>query len=326
MTTFPVTHSIPSVSALRTDFLSNYDLPEVTEVKLLSPGLNDTYLVTTVDSKKYILRVYRYNWRSRSDIAYEIDILNHLGNKNILVARPIIRTDGQYIGGLLAPEGKRYAVLFQYAPGKEAPYDTDLDTKAFNYGVGAAKIHQATQDFSSNHSRFILNLHHLVETPLRSILPLLAHRPEDIRYLQNLAKLIRDRLEQIQSDQLEQGFCHGDFHGGNANFADDGSITFYDFDSGGWGWRAYDLAVFRWSGRYRKEEEKYWQPFLRGYQQIRKLSDLDMATVPLFMGVRHFLLLGVHTSGGKDWGFGWLNDKYFDHAIEFLQAWEKEYL
>ena len=326
MTTFPVTHSIPSVLALKADFLSNYDLPEVAEVKLLSPGLNDTYVVTGADFQKYILRIYRYNWRSRSNIAYEIDVLNHLANKNVLVARPILRIDGQYIGKLLAPEGKRYAVLFQYAPEKEAPYDTELNQKAFNHGVGAAKIHQATQDFFSNHSRFALDLNHLVEAPLMSILPLLTHRPADSYYFQSLAKRISDRLNRIQSDQLEQGFCHGDFHGGNANFADDGSITFYDFDSGGWGWRAYDLAVFRWSGRYREEEQEYWQPFLRRYQQVRTLSDLDLATIPLFMGVRHFLLLGVHTSGGKDWGYSWLNDKYFDRAIEFLQVWEKEHL
>jgi thiamine kinase-like enzyme len=40
---------------------------------------------------------------------------------------------------------------------------------------------------------------------------------------------------------LEIGFCHGDFHGGNA-CQKDGSFTFYDFDCCGWGYRAYDLA------------------------------------------------------------------------------------
>lgn len=323
---FPVTHSTLSAEALKTDVWADYGLNNLVDLKLLTLGLNDTYVITTIDAKKYILRIYRAGWRSSSDIAYEIEVLNHLSLKGILVAKPIPQKDGQFIKALLAPEGQRYAVLFNYAEGQEAPYEKELETKAFNYGRGAAKIHQATENFSSSHSRFSLDLDHLLDTPLKSILPMLSHRQEDGKYLQQLAEKIRNRLLEVPSNALEQGFCHGDFHGGNANFADDGTITFYDFDSGGWGWRAYDISVFRWSARLREKEIEFWEPFLRGYTEERPLKDLDLQTVPLFIGLRHFFLLGLHTSNGQDWGFGWINDKYFDKAVKFLQAWEAEYL
>ena len=265
-------------------------------------------------------------WRSSLDIAYEIDVLNHLSSKEISIAKPIAKQDGQYITVLLAPEGERYAVLFTYAEGKEAPYEDDVETKAFNYGKQAAKIHQATEDFSNSHSRFLLDMTDPFDAPLKKISSMLSHRQKDWNYLQQLADKIRHRLARIPSQALEQGFCHGDFHGGNANFADDGTITFYDFDCGGWGWRAYDISVFRWSARLREKEMEYWQPFIRGYTAQKALNELDLQTVPLFIGIRHFFLLDIHIGGGKDWGFGWMNDRYFDKAIAFFKAWETEYL
>ena len=253
-------------------------------------------------------------------------MLNHLSNKGISVAKPILKRDGDYITVILAPEGERYAVLFTYAEGKEAPYEEDIETKAFNYGREAAKIHRATADFSSSHARFSLDMTDPLNAPLKKISSMLAHRQADWNYLQQLADKIRHRFAELPSKELEQWFCHGDLHGGNANFADDGTITFYDFDCGGWSWRAYDISVFRWSGRLREEEMKYWQPFIRGYTEERTLNELDLQAVPLFIGIRHFFLLDIHICGGKDWGFGWMNDKYFDKAIAFFQAWETEYL
>ncbi len=100
---------------------------------------------------------------------------------------------------LLAPEGTRYAVLFTYAVGKDPSYEKDIETKAFNYGKAAAKIHKATQDFTSRHSRFPLDIEHLIDTTLKSIGSLLSHREEDWAYLQQLADKVRNRLVEVPS-------------------------------------------------------------------------------------------------------------------------------
>ena len=324
---FPATHSTLSVKALTTDVLSNYDLNTISDFRLLNLGLNDTYVAKTTNSQKYILRVYRAGWRSLADISYELDVLLHLSNNGVPVSKPLPQKDGLLIQTLSAPEGTRYVVLFTYAPGKDPypSYEKDTETIAFNYGKTVAKIYNAVQDFTSQHTRFPLDLDHLIEAPLKSIAPMLSHREEDWIYIQQLADKIRNRLDELPSDELEQGFCHGDFHGGNAHVADDGTITFFDFDCCGWGWRAYDIAVFRWGARLRDKEKEYWEPFLRGYTEERSINNIDLQAIPLFIAIRHFWLLGLHTGNGHDWGFGWMNDGYFDNAMKFFREWDTEY-
>jgi Ser/Thr protein kinase RdoA (MazF antagonist) len=169
--------------------------------------------------------------------------------------------------------------------------------------------------------------------PIRSIQPFLVHRPEDWAYLMNLAEKLRGKINSLDPDKLEIGFCHGDFHSGNAHLVGGASplenredITFFDFDCCGVSWRSYDIANFCWNARLNKKDKEIWPSFLRGYTEERHLSDLDIQTTTYFVPIRHFWLLGIHTSNGHDWGFGWINDGYFDRAIKFFREWETEYL
>ncbi len=323
---FPTTHSTLSVKALLSEVLQGYDLPTITALKFLNIGLNDTYVARAEDDQKYILRIYRTPWRTLPEVSYEIDALNHLHRRGVAIARPILRKDGKFTCALSAIEGTRYAVLFTYAPGRPIAYEEEDKGKMFHYGKLVATIHSSTQDFSSVHNRFSIDLEHLLDAPLRSIAPMLAHRKGDWHYLQQIADTIRHRFAALPSNDLEEGFCHGDFHPGNVHFVNDETAMVFDFDGCGWGWRAYDVAVFRWSARLREKETLCWEPFLRGYQAVRAIADVDLRAIPLFIGIRHFFLLGVHTGNGQDWGFGWMNEKYFDEAIAFFKAWEAEHL
>jgi Ser/Thr protein kinase RdoA (MazF antagonist) len=40
---------------------------------------------------------------------------------------------------------------------------------------------------------------------------------------------------------------HGDLHGGNGHFAGPRQLTLFDFDHGGYGWRAYDRKSSVWT-------------------------------------------------------------------------------
>jgi Ser/Thr protein kinase RdoA (MazF antagonist) len=60
---FPVTHSIPSASALREVIAAEYGLAAPSECLFFLMGVNDTYLVKTTTTT-YILRVYRCGWRA----------------------------------------------------------------------------------------------------------------------------------------------------------------------------------------------------------------------------------------------------------------------
>ncbi|WP_310486504.1 phosphotransferase [Chamaesiphon sp. VAR_69_metabat_338] len=330
---FPVTHSILSTSALITEFLPEYAIETPTDCRFLQPGLNDTFLVIT-PTAKYILRVYRHNWRSIDEILYELDALLYLKNAGVNVSVPIMRKDGNLIGSIVAPEGLRYVVLFTYAHGKEPDYETEKEREAYIYGKAVAKIHAATDTFQSNHHRFTINLEYLLDIPLRSIQPFLAHRPEDWKYLTRLATKLKTQILDLSLNNLELGFCHGDFHSGNAHLVGGASplenrneqITFFDFDSCAMGWRSYDIANFRWNARLNKKEKEMWPSFLHGYTEERHLSEIDIQATQYFVPIRHVWLLGLHTSNGQDWGFSWINDGYFDRALKFFREWETEYL
>ena len=325
-TFFPVIHSILSVKALTSEVLADFDIGKVAACQFFTGGFNDTYQVKTTAGPTYYLRVYRQSWRSLPDILYELDLLNHLRSKGFPAARPVPRRDGSFHYEISAPEGTRYAALFSEAPGKLISYDQEPEKVSYNYGQAVARLHNAVNDFSSPHPRFHVDLELLIDTPLRNIAPFLVHRPDDWAYLQHFAIDLRQRIVDLPISELEQGFCHGDLQGYHAHVDADGTLTFFDFDCGGYGYRAYDLAVFRWCSRLQKQEDIRWEPYLRGYRELRPLNDLDIQAIPLFVGARYIWHMGVHTQNAPDWGCEWLNDEYFDEKLSFLRTVEKDYL
>ena len=319
----PVTHSVVSPTALVTTLLPDYAIGPPRACHLLHRGLNDTYLVTT-PATRYVLRIYRHQWRTRDDILYEVALLTHLQHAGVAVSRPIARRDGQFTRLLRAPEGERYAVLFTYAPGGPPPWPLP-PTYGRLYGQAVAAIHTGLDAFVPAHGRFPLDLDYLIDRPLQSILPFLADRPADAQYLQHLAGRLKARVMLLRG-ALEHGACHGDCHGGNCHLDAADHLTFFDFDCCGPGWRVFDLATFRWSIALNALDETLWPDFVAGYTSQRRLPDVDRDAVPLFVPIRHFWYLGLHTSHGDEWGYAGLDQHYFDRALTFLRAWEAEHL
>ena len=236
----------------------------------------------TVDGPSYILRIYRQGWRTLSDISYEVDALLHLVRNGAPASAPLGGADARVIRVLPAPEGHRYAVLFTHAAGRDLLLDKH---DAFHLGRALAMLHTAAHQLDSPHPRSALDWGHLIDTPRRDLEPMLARRREDWDFLQALAGRLRQEL--IALNPSDKGFCHGDAHELNAAISGD-TVTWFDLDCCGSGWRAYDLATFRWSARWQDKEEQVWDTFLSGYQDMRILSDADLRAVPLFVGIRMY--------------------------------------
>ena len=323
---FPVTHSTLSIQALIANVLPKYNLSSFVEGELISCNMNDTYCVEADNGNKYILRVYRSSWRSLDDILNELDILLYLKSQRAAVSIPLPRKDGSYsyITLVNAPEGKRYIVLFSYVPGEELTYKAE-EKDSYLYGEMVAKIHTATEGFMSRHQRFNLDMDYLLDLPLKNIQHRLKKQTELWQCLSDIANRLQKQLIELPLNNLEWGYCHGDFHGWNAHLQTDGTLIAYDFDCGGMGWRAYDLAVFRWGARFRGREKERWNAFLKGYQSVRHIDCLDLKAILYFVALRHFWFLGVYAANGQDWGFGSLK-WYFAQSQKFLSDLEQEYL
>ncbi len=337
---FPVTYSILSVPALLAKITADYAINPPIDGYFLHLGLNDTFRIRT-RSIVYIARVYRHGWRTRAEILYELEALRHLQARGVNVAAPILRRDGELIAEVGAPEGVRYLVLFSYAEGEEPCYDAetgaaqsdDHRSDAYLYGRSVAQVHAASDDFTCDHARFALDLDYLLTHPLRKIQPFLLDRPADWDYLVGLTQRVCQQIEKWLSDpinpinQLDIGFCHGDLHGGNGHIQQASrSLTFFDFDCCGRGWRAYDLAVFRWNVGVNGQPLRVWEEFLLGYGEERAIAAIDFAAIPYFVAVRQVWIMGLHCGNAGDWGVGWLDDRYFDQALNFLRTWENDAL
>jgi Ser/Thr protein kinase RdoA (MazF antagonist) len=319
---FPVTHSVLSASALLAYAQQQYDIGDAIECKFLNLGLNDTYLLPT-STGKYILRVYRESWRSLPDIHYELEMLLHIHRKSVPISFPIAMKDGSLCSALKTLEGPRLAVLFTYAEGDDPTQD---EAYSLAYGRAAAQIHNALDDFSSQHTRFCLDLGHLLDEPLRTTLPILEAFPKEHTDLLRIVQRLKEYVDCLPMDKLEWGACHGDFHGGNAHLIQGQQIVFFDFDCGGPGWRAYDIAVFRWAQALHQQDEKLWEAFLAGYTEHRTIQPQDLAAVPLFVALRQIWLLGLHSLTAAYAGCAFLNKHYFENHVHFLKKWVAEHI
>jgi Ser/Thr protein kinase RdoA (MazF antagonist) len=74
-------------------------------------------------------------------------------------------------------------------------------------------------------------------------------KEETRRYLSELSSRLEASVEALPD--LNWTRCHGDCHGGNAHIVTEGpnagQAQFFDFDDGGFGYLAYDLAVHLWA-------------------------------------------------------------------------------
>ena len=324
---FPTTASILCAQALAEQVLPLHGLGAIRQCRLHHRGVNDTYKVEDSQGDTYFLRVYRADWRRLEEIETEIAILLHLAREKARVATPVSRKDGGFITPLDCAEGRRWAALFTCAPGKEVVYHTYSEELAGAYGEGVAAIHCAADSFEGRPLRPPLDLAELLERPLRLLASTVARRPEHVASIGELGDRLRNRIEAMAG--LETGFCHGDCHGWNA-CEKDGAFTFYDFDCCGWGYRAYELAVFPWGlavGHNSTERiEAMGRAYLKGYLRRRRLSAADVDAIPTFMAIRQIWLLGFQVGSCDRFGWGWIGEDYLDRQLKMLHDWEESWL
>lgn len=314
--TFPVTSSVLSAEALRREVARTYLIGEVEDCQLIRRGLSDSYLVRTAETC-YVLRIYRPSWRTISEILYEMDMLCYLSQHGASVSQPLKRKDGLFIHGLNAPEGIRQMALFTYAQG-EPPVLTE--EQSYQMGRATAQLHQASEGFTSAHTRFALDVNHLIHFPLRRAKPYLEHRPDDLTFLLTLADILGERLHEL-APSLDWGICHGDATERNAHITPGGQVTFFDFDCGGLGWRVYDLATFRMNVRKREQVALLWTAYLRGYMATRPLPPSDLEAEPLLFVARIFWSLGIFPATASDDLAEPLDDPFINRQLRFLRPW-----
>jgi len=116
MGVFPAIYSTLSPQALIEGVLTEYELGEINQCLFWHRGLSDIYLIET-NSRPYILKISHHHWRTKSDIQFELEFLDFLGQRQLPVASPLKTRANQLFVTLHAVEGDRYAARTKHPHG-----------------------------------------------------------------------------------------------------------------------------------------------------------------------------------------------------------------
>jgi Ser/Thr protein kinase RdoA (MazF antagonist) len=315
---FPVFYSLLAPEALMSLVLPYYELGRVNSCQFWHRGLSDIYLVN-IEDIPYILRVSHHHWRSEPEIIFELELLDFLQQRQIPVAYPLKTRQGKLFFDIDAPEGKRYAALFPYAPGAVALGDLNV-TQSRLLGETLAKLHQASQGFTSTAQRQPLNLDYLLDDSLAAIAPFLAGRRPELAELLETAEQIKCQLQQLPSEPPYWGICWGDPHSGNVHFTTDLRMTLFDFDQCGYGWRSFDIAKFGQVSLQTGLSCKVRTAFVAGYQAIAELTSWEIDCLPALTQAAHIWAWAISLSTAKNYNYSRLDGHYFRQRLEQLKC------
>jgi len=292
---FPVHYSTLLSCALQEKILTGYPFNGYPLCEFLYRGMNDSYLIKDLSSQ-YIFKVYRHKWRSLVDVESEIDLLQYLKANGASVSFPIADNKGNAIQTICAPEGERYAALFSYAEGSSPLTDMTVEQSRIT-GKEFAKIHILTKNRQLKNQRSVLDLITLLDSSSLMIEPFIDDKNNDLTNLAEVIMRLKEKFASVALDELDYGVCHGDFHPANYHISEGNEITIFDFDSCCVGYFAYDIATFYyWIVRTYKNARKIMGAFLRGYQEIRKLSELEIELMPYFGSASFIWTIGMQCS------------------------------
>ncbi len=310
---FIVTHSVLCAHTLAQYLSSSYAIGEVLSCRLIQRRVSDTYLVQCSD-KKYVLRIYRKQWRSIKQIHSELAILDHLCEHQCLVPSYVRNRQGESIQTLTVPEGERYAVLFEFMEGMsfgDMRLDAPLTMQQF--GACAARMHKALDYFPITADRFDLNLDWMLSQPIKHLTPYLTDQPKYLRDLKRYQDWLTEFLATQDSSVSQYGLVHGDLlpanvlHCGGTGV--ESVVGLIDFDFSGYGWRAYDIAVFIHDNTFLNGPNGHVEHYLKGYEKIRPITDSEWAVVEALLPIRGIWFLALWAANAQDWGDEFLRDK-----------------
>jgi Ser/Thr protein kinase RdoA (MazF antagonist) len=269
--------------------------------KMLRTQDNDHYLVTTGRGEKYVARVYQPGQRlerQESDYLYELDWLNYLRQQNLPVSYPIARRDGAFLGRLNAPEGLRYYALFSLARGK--PMSLKNKEQVYICGAKMAEIHVASNNFSTVHARWPMDLAFLVNRPVQRLKRFWEDDHEDeLEILVTSAEEAKEELQALLDNEEHTpdswGPIGGDFHNVSTFFDEGNRPTFFNFDLCGPGWRAYDIAGFLLNTNLVHTSTELSEAFFAGYYSVRPLSGNEHEAIAPFLTIRRIWLTAWFT-------------------------------
>ncbi|WP_452228309.1 phosphotransferase [Lacinutrix sp. MEBiC02404] len=316
----PTISSIISPAYLSAFVKTHYNLKATTTCSVLKIGVNHTYLVSE-GTKKYVLRVYFLNWRTKNEIKAELQLLDYLKSNSLSVSYPIKDKNDNYIQSIDASEGERFAVLFSYAEGETVRNPSK--EICFNLGETMAKFHQLTSNKSIN--RIDYNANTLVHEAYEAATNFFKKDSEEMQYYKRANTIITSEFENADTQNIRTGTVHLDFWYENMKIKNGSEITLFDFDNCGNGWQFLDISyslmiLFRNEPDKDSFKEKRIR-FYEGYESIVSISKEEKRLIPFGSLAIWLHYNGIHIKRFNDFSNPFLSEDFLKYWIHTVKQW-----
>ena len=252
---------------------------------------NENWLVEIREDRRIVLR--RYLHANRERIAFQIRLRRRLHALGFPVAEVLTTTTG---GGFHVDEQDVAWAAFEHVEGREFNFSTEDAIKAsrrlaefhlLGAGWGDAApplLHRPSiRDCWANSEADVAGLRELFAG---------AAVDDELAYLEAWWRVVRQEWPLERLDALPHGLVHGDFHGRNLAYTDEGLVGIFDFDDVEHGPLVHDLA----GSTYKFGRESRFSPplrpdvvnaFLAAYSAVRPLTAEERAALPVMMAMSY---------------------------------------
>jgi Ser/Thr protein kinase RdoA (MazF antagonist) len=124
----------------------------------------------------------------------------------------------------------------------------------------------------------------MLDVPITQALAALTKEEREV--LQKAERIVADAMDQLGTSPQVYGLIHGDLHLKSLLFSPDGRPVVIDFDTCGYGYYIYDLAVAIWNLFNREDYTDLRNALLTGYRKVRPISEKEETFIIHFVAGR----------------------------------------
>lgn len=289
----PRSTQIRRMRRLAQSALTSYDI-EQAQITPLHHFLNTTFRIDIpIQKQRFVLRVSRAGYQDAAAIRSELLWLQAIRREtDLVVPEPLANRDGLLLTIVEVPgvPETRHCVLFRWVDGRFrnatlCPQDLE------RVGMLMANLHTHARHFTvpEGFTRKRWDLQGLQGGAL-GIEPgrIRTHlSPNDCSVLDRVAERIGQAMNMLGERPEVFGLIHADIHQWNYLFHK-GNVHLIDFDTSGYGYFAYDIAVTFSTLLNHPNLFALRAAFLQGYRRVRPLAGEQEACIDTFIAARIF--------------------------------------
>lgn len=233
--------------------------------------------------KRYFLRFNHSTERSIDRIRAEVNYINYLSSKGLVVAKPVPSIAGYFVESVPTSQGIFHAVVFEGLEGMQFDIE-ELTPEIFTrWGKALGELHQTSQE------------HQVAGRPTwKDHLAMISeYLPATEQMAQSALNELQEQLTRLSISESNYGLIHFDFELDNLVWNGD-KVGIVDFDDSACYWFVADIAfalrdLFDDSAEKVDLRNESFQSFLSGYRLVREIPQEDLELIPLFLRLHNLI-------------------------------------